>query len=402
MKTKNLFVIFVFFVFLLFAFDFLFADNIGRVVYGIYTETYNGIGINNIAAGNENVNVWAGGTFETITTDQFDGIKSYQIGNTGWVSFVFVNGAQDMSDYSGGRIYFSAKIGSEMSEYLNLVYIKIQDSTSLKQIPFNSSSIKRIDSDDTGILIDNDNWHTYYIELSNFIELDLHNITHPLLLSSDAPGTFLIDNIYWTKASSVARSFTVTVKNISDNEETENITWAQSAYRKSWIAAQQYIELDLDQESSNWYVRIYLSNKSIPSRIGLYCEDGGADIVLPMAWRVRPDLVSAGTFTLLIGKANNNKFYNLYDLEKNPTGDWYNWFPMRELSGGLDFDDVKVWNLSGIHTAVRYIDDNVRNYYDSLSDYYERKPKIYFAADCSNAVGGLTYTATVVTELVYE
>ena len=386
---------------LLFATNFVFASNIGRAVYGVYTENYIGVGINNASAGNDNIAVYAGGSNSEITTDKFDGSKCYQFLSGGWVSFAFANGAQNMSAYGGGRIYFSAKVGSDISESLNLVYIKIQDSGGAKPIQFNSSSVKRVDSNDTGVLADG-NWHSYYIELSSFesIGLSLSNVTNPFILSSDAPGTVLVDYVYWTKETSATRSFGVTVKNRSDNQvpADDKITWTQSAYRQSWTAAEQYIELDLDQESSNWYVRIYLDNGKA-SRNGLYCVDSdGSEIVLPMAWRIRPDLLpNASGDTLQIARTNYGS-WGLYDVGKNPSGtDWYTWSFMREKKAGIENEDTIVWNLVGIHTVVWD-----HNTYDLLTNYYDRKPKIYFAADCSNAIGGLTYNATVVTELVYE
>jgi len=402
MRLKSYLIITLLCVFtLLFATEFIFAGNIGRTVYGVYTETYNGVGLYDDSAGNDKVTFYSDtwNIEANYTIDKFEGIKSLQVSSSTYVCFVFFNGAQNMSAYEGGKIYFSLKCPIEIST--DSAGIKIEDTSGAKEIKFNSSLIKRVNSTETGI-DNNGTWHTYYIELSNFVNLglDLNNITCPLILTNTTIGNdnfYLIDNVYWTKASSATRAFNVTVKNISDNEECDDITWAQSAYRKSWIAAEQYIELDLDQESTNWTVNIYLNNSS-STRNGLYCVDSdGSEIVLPMAWRVRPDLLSSEKFTLLIGENDDG---GLYDIGKNPTGtDWYTWVPIKEINNETiqEYDYVTVWNLRGIHTVVKYHDS-----YDTLANYYERKPKIYFAADCSNAIGGLTYNASVVTELVYE
>nr|MCR4662712.1 hypothetical protein [Endomicrobiaceae bacterium] len=62
MITKNCFIIILLCLFtLLFATEAVFADNIGRTVYGVYTESYNGVGINKAYAGSDNVLVYAGG-----------------------------------------------------------------------------------------------------------------------------------------------------------------------------------------------------------------------------------------------------------------------------------------------------------------------------------------------------
>ncbi len=381
---------------LLFATGFVFAGNIGRTVYGVLTETYNGASIDNPSAGADYVHMYGSGY---NNDDRIEGSVSTSVGWEGWFGIYF-HSPQNMLAYTGGRIYFSAKVPTTVDiDNANNVF-KVSDGVD-EIVQFNSTNIKRIGSNLTGINNDN-NWHTYYIELSSFgDELDLSNITYLFIadpLSTD--NSLLIDNVYWTKASSATRSFNVTVKNISDNQVATNeiITWPQSCFRQSWTAAEQYIELDLDKESSNWYVRTYLDNGKA-SRTGLYCVDSdGSEIVLPMAWRIRPDLLPNNDGdTLLIGRTNYGS-YGLYDKGKYPEGSTlYTWSFMRELKAGIDNDDVIVWNLSGIHTVVWDYSK-----YESLADYYERKPKIYFAADCSTALSGLTYEATVVTELVFE
>lgn len=384
---------------LLFATESIFAGNIGRAVYGVLTETYNGASIDNPSAGADYAHNW--GT-PNASDDRIEGSVSTSVGSDWWFGVCF-DSPQDMSAYTGGRLYFSAKVPTTIDiDNVGNVF-KVKDSAE-RPVYFNSDSIKRID-DGAAILgtkINNDNqWHTYYIDLSNFTSLDLTNISYPFIVGNTTNNnTLLIDNVYWTKASSATRAFNVTVRNRSDNQvpTDDKITWTQSAYRQSWTAAEQYIELDLDQESSNWFVRIYLDNGKA-SRKGLYCVDSDdSEIVLPMAWRIRPDLLpnSSGD-TLLIGRTNYGS-WGLYDKGKYPEGSTlYTWSFMREKKAGIDNEDTIVWNLNGIHTIVW---DN--NKYESLANYYDRKPKIYFAADCSNAIGGLTYNATIVTELNYE
>ena len=400
MKAKSYFFITVLLCIftLLFATAFVFAGNIGRAVYGVLTETYNGTSIDNPSAGADYVHMYGSGY---DNADRVEGAVSTSVGWEGWFGIYF-DTAQDMSAYTGGRIYFSAKVPTTVNINDTNNVFKVSDGVDEIKY-FNSADIKRIDSNLTGINNDN-SWHTYYIELSSFgNNLDLTNITYLFIadpISTD--NTLLIDNVYWTKAPNATRAFNVTVKNRSDNQATadEKITWTQAAYRQSWTAAQQYIELDLDRESYNesynWHVRIYLNNGKA-SRTGLYCVDDGEDIVLPMAWRIRPDLLPNGTDTLEIARYTSGAC-GLYDVGREPNGtDWYTWCPMREANGGLNFDDIKVWDLRGIHTVVWTHDS-----WDTLKNYYERKPKIYFAADCSNAIGGLEYEANVVTELVYE
>jgi len=391
---------------LLFATSFVFADNIGRAVYGIYTETYNGAGFYQDEAGSQNITLWSQtwGIDANYTGDSnCEGMKCCKIENQNTVIYFVFSQPQNMSVYSNGRLYFKLKYPNELST--TYASIKIQDVSGDREIRFDSTAIKRIDGGGGTAITNDGNWHDYYVDLSSFPGLDLmnKNIKCPLIVTntlSNGTDFYLIDNVYWTKAPNATRSFNVTVKNISDNQvltgDNEKITWTQAAYRQSWTAAEQYIELDLDQESFS-YVKINLSNGKA-SRKGLYCVDSdNSEIVLPMAWRVRPDLVSSNNFTLLIGVNGDG---GLYDKGTDPGGtDWYTWSPIKDVTDTVveQYDYITVWNLKGIHTVVKY-----HNAYDSLTTYYDRKPKIYFAADCSNAIGGLTYTANVVTTLVYE
>lgn len=407
MKTKSYFIIvLLYIVTLLFATGFAFAGNIGRAVYGIYSETYNGAGFYQDEAGSENIVLWSEdwgwGIDANYTEDSnCEGRKCCKIENKNTVIYFVFSQPQNMSIYQNGRLYFKLKYPNELST--TYASIKIQDVSGDREIRFDSTAIKRIDGGGGTAVTNDGNWHDYYVELSSFPGLDLmnKNIKCPLIVTntlSNGTDFYLIDNVYWTKAPNATRSFNVTVKNISDNQVAtdEIITWSQSAYRQSWTAAEQYIELDLDQESYDWFVKIYLDNGKA-SRNGLYCVDSDdSEIVLPMAWRMRPDLVSGGNFTLLIG-ANGDD--GLYDKGLDPGGtDWYTWSPIKEIKDKTveEYDYVTIWNLKGIHTVVKY-----HNAFDSLPN-YEKKPKIYFAADCSNAIGGLEYEANIVTELVFE
>ena len=408
MKIKSYFIIVLLcIVTLLFATSFVFAGNIGRAVYGVLTETYNGTSTNS-SAGDDRVYIAEGPGINT--EDKVEGAQSYSIGSSYYVGVWFSSNGwwgenpQDMSAYSGGRVYFSAKIPTTVNINDTGNHFKIEDTTGQRFVYFNDDNIKRIDDGSAilGTRISNDNqWHTYYIPLGSFTGLDLTNIKYLFVIGSPVNNnTVLVDNVYWTKAPSETRSFGVTVKNRSDNQVSadDKITWTQSAYRQSWTAAEQYIELDLDRESSNWYVTVYLDNGKA-SRVGLYCVDSDdSEIVLPMAWRIRPDLLpnSDGDTLQIARKSTGSK--GLYDVGKNPGGtDWDTWSFMREIKAGIDNEDTVVWDLKGLHTVVW---DHTS--WDPLTSYVDRKPKIYFAADCSNAIGGLTYTATIVTKLNYE
>ena len=381
---------------LLFAKNLIFAGNIGRTVYGVLTETYNGVSIDNPSAGQDYVTMPGSGY---NSDDRIEGSVSTSIGSQYWFGIMF-NTPQNMSAYTGGRLYFSAKVPANVDITNTGNSFKLKD-VNERELYFNSESIKRIDDGSTilGTKISNDNeWHTYYIELSSFTDLDLTNITYLFIIGSPVnDNSILVDNVYWTKAPSATRAFTVTVKNRDDNQVTDNITWTTSDFRQSWTAAQQYIELDLDQESSNWTVSIYLNNSSA-TRNGLYCVDSyGNEKVLRMAWRISPSLIPNSDATLQISKDSRGLLYDSGKISQDPAWSyaWAYFYDKKDTS--MVLNDTIVWDLKGCHTFVY---DNEE--WKSLANYYERKPKIYFAADCSNALGGLIYTATVVTELVYE
>lgn len=415
MRKKSYFItILLCLVTLLFATEFTFAGNVGRAVYGIFTENYNGVHFDAPASDEDSVgmdkmrNMECYSKSNTKTDVALEGTNWWQfkVYDTweGWAAIAIqatnTGSTKDMSEYYGGKIKFLARTTDSDMGYFK-VGIKLKDSNGTQY------EIAKAMNEFSGFVADG-KWHEYTFDLStdtnvNLTQTNLERTMYLFLflggdLTKTLNKTIDIDYIRWFKSGE--GSFNVTVKNRSDNQVAtdEIITWSQSAYRQSWTAAEQYIELDLDQESSNWYVKVYLDNDKA-TRKGLYCIDSDeSEIVLPMAWRVRPDLLpNDDGDTLLIGRTNYGS-YGLYDIGKNPGGtDWYTWSFMREKKAGIDDEDTNVWNLIGLHTVVWD-----HSSWDPLTNYTDRKPKIYFAADCSNAIGGLTYTANVVTELFYE
>ncbi len=402
-KKKNLIIICVVFM-TLFTGTKIFASNIGRTVYGILTETYNGTSTN-ASAGNDKV--WIYGNVLN-DTDKKEGTFSNSIGIGAWLGVYFnLNGEwsmnpQDMSDYIGGRLYFSAKVPTSVDTEDTNNAFKISDGVD-KIVRFNSTNIKRIDNGSTilGTAISNDDqWHTYYIELSSFTNLDFTNISYPFIVGCSASNgaAVLIDNVYWTKAPSVERSFNVTVKNISNNQTVSSVTWNQSCFRQGWIAADQYVELDLDWEGTNdWYVQILLDNGKA-TRNGLYyVADNNSEFILQMAWRVSRDLLPNGSGDTLQITKSGAPNYSLYDSGKHNSDPWwYPWIYFKEKKETFELEYTTVWNIKGCHT---YAGANAG--WDSLNDFYDKKPKIYFAADCENS-WNFIYAANIVIILNYE
>lgn len=418
MKTKSLFITTLLCAFtLLFATSFVFAGNIGRTVYGVFTETYNGahFGVpssdedaiasqlwDNQSMYGETMNdIPAEGEIYSKLTNGTPHPESsiWKYGGGGYVS-VNSNGYHNMSAYYGGNIKFYVR--SSDSNMTNMkVGVKlngIEIMVTLSDLGFSANGQWQ---ELTFPLTTTTNSNITAANLANTNILFIFNLPEVNYVVGES---ICFDHIRWIKPGD--GSFTATVKNISDNQVAteDKITYAQSCFRQSWIAAEQYLELDLDrEESSNWYVRIYLNNGKA-SRKGLYWVDEDNDeneIVLPMAWRVSPNLLpnSAGD-TLQIAEVYHVEadVGRLYDYGKHGSTDpwWYPWIFAIDKKETLN-DSTKVWDIRGIHT---YAYDNEA--WNSAANLLERKPKIYFAADCSKALGGLIYRANIVTELVYE
>ena len=91
----------------------------------------------------------------------------------------------------------------------------------------------------------------------------------------------------------------------------------------------------------------------------------------------------------------------LYDGGKYSTDPWvYPWFQMKdvsEISGTMDEDDSSlIWSHDATFLNCMWRGKLVR---DPIT--YVKNPRIYFAADCRNALGG-DYTSGIVVKLAYE
>lgn len=425
----------------------IFADSHrGRNVYSIYTETFNGIGINNPEADEDCANFWPdgypGAIFSTNYEDKIEGNQSCEMGEHTWLTIPFVNSkstttvvAHSMSDYENGKICFSLKFPTACDT--NKAYIKIEDSNGAKGFSFSNEAIKRTDNSGTGVKKDDNNWYSYYIYLSSFtaspVNLDLANIKIPFIISADSRlgGTFLIDKVYYLKGNTTSADFSIKVKNVDGNTETDKskpITFSSDKFRTGWAVANQYLEMDIDgeMEKNNWTIRVYTNDNS---KKGIYSGDS----VLDMAWRLTAvalpyeykDYIKKGETVIEIQSKNtleieenwsdNGKdLYGLYDKgkvdflnDKYPNEDYgegakwtYPWFFMQ--TKGDTSEDSSVWNNEGYHCNVNTDDKGKTNQnYESLANYYERKPKLYLALNTKEAYS-LKYTGQIVISLDYE
>lgn len=383
----------------------LFAVNIGRNVYGIYTETYNGVVYNNSSTG-DGVEMWGSSTKSETT--KIEGSVSVSVGSAYWIGIHFYTN-QDMSFYTGGRLYFSAKVPATVVLTNSDNKIGITDSVSEKDLRFDNTNIKLINSSGTVVStgITNDNaWHTYYADLSSF-NLSNYTIVYPFIIgTAQNNNTVFIDNIYWKK--NTAGTFDVTVKNVSDNLVASTITWTNSGtdnvFGKDWEVAKQYIELDLDLASPTWSVKIYTVGGSSVTTNGLFATTDSSK-VLPMCWRVNDLLlpvatpnVKTSTITESSYKGEDGKKCYLYDggaVASDPGNEgFWCWFHLTDVLDTKSGDYVVVWDTRGFHGA-----ENEGSFYGIAA---EKKPKIYLGANFTSALYGLTYRANIVIELSYE
>ncbi|MGE4385709.1 MAG: hypothetical protein AB7E39_07615 [Endomicrobiaceae bacterium] len=388
----------------------LFAVNIGRNVYGVYTETYNGVVYEDSTTG-DGVEMW-GSSSESDTT-KIEGSVSVSVGSSGWVGIHFYSN-QDMSSYTGGRLYFSLKVPNAVVLTDSGNKIAIFDSTGEKALGFDSTNIKLINSSGTVVStgISNDNvWHTYYIDLSSF-NLSNYDIVYPFSIGTKQnDNTLFFDNVYWKKNNE--GSFDVTIKNVSDNLESSTITWINfgddNVFGKGWKVAEQYIELDLDLASPTWSVKIYSVGGSSTTTNGLFATTDSSK-VLPVCWRINdvilPTEVIESTRTIkksmtiaesLYKGEDGDKCY-LYDGEDQTSdpgseGFWC-WFHLTDVLDTTSGDYAVAWDTRGFHGA-----ENDGAFYGISGEIY---PRIYLGANFTSALYGLTYRANIAIELSYE
>ena len=228
-----------------------------------------------------------------------------------------------------------------------------------------------------------------------------------------------IDNIRWVQSGGTANISFVT-KNVSDNQETTgSISFAEDTFGQGWSVASQYVELDIDGElsSNNWDIRVY-SNNTSTTTAGLYNET--IDDILPMAWKIScstlpytytDDQNRENINTLEIGvnwqKDPQGKDYiaGLYDAGKvAKVGEdakwWYPWFFMKTMGDSSEQSIVE--KNEGCHTFENTDAGGVTTqYYDVLTNFRDRKPKLFLACDMTKAKA-VKYTGSLVINLSYE
>ena len=394
-----------------------FASNIGRKFYGVYAESLTGVDFS--ANINDNtVRLYTWGNFSTSdgTNNPKEGLKYLKcsVSNSSWggggITFANSSGAmqRDMSAYYGGELRFSVRINSancaKFPIGINVDGIDIciplsnfSGFSSSKLNQWQDVSIK-LNSTTNANITSSNMANTKYLFLISYGENVVSN--------SDV---LEIDYIRWVKPNS-SGTFDVKVKKVSDNStvSTSNITWAASNFQTDWKVAEQYLEIDYDDDSKkNWNVKLFVNNGS-SDRNGLYAIKGGREFVLPMCWRASEktlpynDNNGAHTTQIAEGYNTSGKYYYLYDSGSSST-DYSPWLYMQDLKAlktdkDKDYSTVMDYKTGGYHAySGTYGSGSGSNGYYSGS-----KVSLYLGANCKNAVGGLRYTGNICVVFEYE
>lgn len=412
----------------------LLASNVGRHVYGLVSEMYNGAHFDNFSQEDAmSLDTWSGqgvATFKNSdenTTNIIEGNNCNTIvinRTSGWEVFVFrpayMNASntapKNMSSYYGGAVKFLVR--SSFSSFLT-AKVGVQLNTS-------STGHKVKTLSQLGFVADG-NWHEISIPLnSDFGISSDSDLSSVIGLFTFQPMSLItghsidIDNVRWVKPGTGI--FNATLKNIDDDSDATKITWdPQSVFKQRWTVANQYLELDLDMDMTpNWTLKIYTNNGSVNKK-GLVDTSSGTS-VLPMCWRILKRKMPYDYYdwggqrqqaTFDIGEdlyeENGEIKGRLYDSGiANPEPTYNTWFYFLDYSDKNNFgqneeDYVTCWKLKGFHSAAGA--DNYWGMYDGADDTVMtegRYPKIYFGADFEKAGGGLSYSSLIRLELNYE
>lgn len=440
-------------------------ENIGRYIYSVFSENFNGVKISfdewkgqgdreeaYDPASWDYAQHWpatygTGGWYNvseqtysdrTAPKTGIDGNKYWQhdifvpgSGRSAWTLVNFVDGtvspttptSRNMSAYSGGTLEFWARSSSASAGSL--------------KVGFKAANANRVVTLASMGFTPNGTWQKIVINL-NSLYSSLTTVNAPFLTVleyvTSATGIIIdFDCIVWRKPS--GGSLDVNVKNISDNSPATEIVWSHSALGKRWVAAEQYLELDLDvlpDDNEQWGIQIYTDNTSAtasPRYSGNLDSSMASGLVsssdttkmLPMAWRASDKVFPyEGKFKVnpvayyddfdktLIIKANNGGIYDGGTDDPGAEG-YYCWFAMKDKAmfslGDPDVtsraDYLKIWDNRGFHAAPGPVE------YWGMSPgamiNMKIAPKIYLAADFGTATTPNTYqTNAIIIELFYE
>ncbi|MDR2191909.1 MAG: hypothetical protein LBO62_03395 [Endomicrobium sp.] len=386
------------------------SPNIGRQVYGLYSEIFLGakfesannddsVSLKYMTCNSErqsyntanNVN-FAG----VIGTDNpFEGNNYLKLtASANQAFFITFNGTdygssanrtigqRDMSAYYGGMIKFHARNANNASDTEVGIRIAANNDKIVNLSELNYS------------VSEGSQWQelTMYLTSANIggslnvSQSELSQVSAPFLVHlPSVNNTISIDNILWIKANQVlnaAASFSLTLKN-ADGSQADKITWSTAAWtpanKGSWTPSLQYIEIDaLDYYESGWCAQIYTKNTDVsfssPIYSGSFTRQSVSGMVntiktneiLYMRWRIMKEA----------DITNGNLIYDANWQEA--------WSLLRDISVyDRGEEEIRFYDRRG------YKWNAYQTLYGALPE--DKKLRIYFAADMNAARKGFEY-----------
>lgn len=385
------------------------AANINNFVYGIYSETHEGIKYGTQNPGDADggyMGVWNAALSTDTPKEGSESLKVVTWDTDGGVYMRFGFNASstpvatDMGDYMDGSVSFWFKGTSETG--FKVEWLNASNEKTGKEIVLDASY------DASHGAIYDGQWHYVTIPLTVFEDGGMlwNRIIHPAVIfskyTSNPPltRTFWIDNVVWKKGGT--GSVGLALKNRVGGATATQIGWSNVSAGQGWKLSDQFIQMNLNYDRANWGIQIYTDNTAsgaVPRYSGISDPAGlvGYDAAVPevssttlkMCWRV---VDSSTTATMTIAQGAAGKPMRLWSTELGDQYPCFLWVMDRKTPKFVDaYDYATVWDARGIQHAE-----------DTFGP--ARSPNyIYLGADFSHAATPRTYkTGTLSIELFYE
>lgn len=396
----------------------VFADNIGRNVYGVYSEAYAGNNVYNSGHSDPSdidaveIELWTNQsmTGSTSTTEFIEGDKSFRLYAGPKKTYTYLyggggfhtknsDGYKDMSAYNGGSIKMYVKTAN--AEMANFKVGYKTGSTAATEHYFTIDSLK----DSSVSNIADGEWHEITIPLPSS---GLETITYAFLFKLEESdyvqgNVIFIDNIRWLKPTT--GTFDMVLKNVGTDavsSDQNKITWNENVFRTGWKVAQQYVSFNLDEEIDSRYLKTWKFKIYSKNETGLkpyqgstpYTDEGN----LSLCWRMSDTILATSSTnkgTTLIEQTIIDGNYHLYDAGDtsidDPTG-WWPWLYMLGENEDLTTDYSTIWGHNGLHIAEN----------DTGHKYNVGTPNLYIGANFAPACAGLKYQADIIIKFENE
>jgi hypothetical protein len=387
----------------------VFAGNIGKKAYGVFSELFLGVvwdGANDDLVNAATYSISANEPDYSSTESKIDGERYLHMqanANGAWYIFYKDWAGRNMSVYLGGEIEFWVRSSSSnITNPGSLISFGYKDKN-----PVNNHENERIKTLNelgsiagTGSFAADGQWHKFVLPLredifgnpTDTVTAGLNIVTLPLLIKTSADITFDFDRVVWKKPGLQNVQMEMVVKDrVNVNSEPSKISWSSSAvYGIGWAPSEQYIELSMDYVDytplAEWKVLLYTDNKSAgadPAYTGtgaaggIVCVENPASPVLPLKWRAASTSLNAAS----LGDGS----------------DW-GWLWMQDksafYSGGINFGSNYITVMNLTKGTFHYHEGD--GDYGSILEAADRKIKLYIAAGFENALPRHTYKTSAI------